>query len=117
MELTDKEEKELSKLSLEFQSKIKAMFSSPYYKVFLAIDTEINAIADDVIENPYTIRGSSQNDQAKAEFDSMIKAMDKMDSLVNMRESFRLKLSPEELEKATSITTTADIRKKALKDV
>lgn len=114
MVLTERELKELSKVSVEFQDKIKRMFSSPFYDVFVAVDKEISAIAADFTKQPYTIRGSGESDQAKAEFDSMLKAMDKLENLVNMRESFRLKLTPEEAEKASILTTTADIRKQAL---
>lgn len=116
MELTDKELKELSKVSLELQDKIKVVFSSSYYKLFIAFDKQISAFAEDVINKPYTIRGSGESDMSKAEFDSMLKAMDKMDSLSEMREKFRLKLTPEELEKASILTTTSSLRKQALND-
>lgn len=114
MELNDKELKEISKLSIELQDKIKTVFSSSYYKLFLAFDKQISAFAEDVIKKPYTIRGSGESDMSKAEFDSMLKAMDKMDALSEMREKFRLKLLPNELEEAGKITTMSDIRKAAL---
>lgn len=112
--LTEQQEKEINKLSPELRDKVMAMFTSPYYILFNAIDTQIKAFAQDVINKPYTIRGSSENEQSKAEFDSMLKAMDKMDSLSDMREKFRLNLSPDELEKVDKILTTADVRKEAL---
>jgi hypothetical protein len=112
--LTEQQEKEISKLSPDLRDKIMAMFTSPYYLLFQAIDTQIKAFAQDVINKPYTIRGSSENEQSKAEFDSMLKAMDKMESLSDMREKFRLNLNPEELKKIDTILTTADVRKEAL---
>lgn len=114
MELSEKELKELSKLSVELQDRIKTVFSSSYYKLFLAFDKQISAFAEDVIHKPYTIRGSGESDMSKAEFDSMLKAMDKMDSLSEMREKFRLKLTPDELEKSSILTTTSSLRKQAL---
>jgi hypothetical protein len=112
--LTEQQQKELSKLSPELKDKVESMFKSPFYLLFHATDTQIKAFAEDVIKKPYTIRSSGENEQSKAEFDSMLKAMDKMESFSDMREKFRLNLNPEELKKIDTILTTSDVRKEAL---
>ena len=112
--LNEKEQKELGKLSVEFRDKIQAMFDSPYYELFDTLDTQIKAICKDIKMQPYTIRGSGETENAKAEYDSMIKTMEKVDVIVQNREKYRMCLTPEEQEKANKITTTADIRKEAL---
>lgn len=112
--LSEKEEKELSKLSVELREKIQAMFSSPYYLLFQALDAQITAFANDVISKPYTIRSSGANEQSKAEFDSMLKAMDKMDDLSDMREKFRMNLTPQEQEKVSKVVTATSLRQEAV---
>lgn len=112
--LNDKELKEVNKLSDELREKIIAMFSSPYYLLFQALDAQITAFANDVISQPYTIRSSGANEQSKAEFDSMLKAMDKMDSLSEMREKFRGSLTPEEQEKVNKVITASSLRQEAV---
>ena len=94
--LSKEEEKELGKLSNELKGKVLAMFSSPYYQLFNATDMQITAFCEDIVSKPYTIRGSGDNDNSKAEFDSMIKAMDKIDAITLLREKYRTLLTEEE---------------------
>ena len=112
--LTDKELKEIGKLSIELKVKVQSMFDSPFYELFDTVDTQIKAICADIKAKPYTIRGSGENENAKAEYDSMIKTMEKIDILVQNRERYRMNLTPEEQANIGRLTTTADIRKEAL---
>jgi hypothetical protein len=131
MELTEKELKELEKIPSELRARIIAMFANPYYSAFKALSSQLTAFSDELISDPFTIRGdedftkheSSENfdrivtaltTSARAKAETALKISKEIKSLSEDVEVLRLKLTPDELEKATSITTTADIRKQAL---
>jgi len=129
--LTEEEQKELKKLSPELREKIEAMFASPYYLGFMAADSQFNKFCKDSIENPQSISVNDDdysqykdNDnfaeivaalsaQKRQKAETALKINKSLYELIEVREKFRVKLSPEEMQKAASLTTTADIRKEA----
>ena len=129
--LNEEEQKELKKLSPELREKVEAMFNSPYYLGFLAADSQFNKFCKDSIENPQSISGDDDdysqykdNDnfgeivaalsaQKRQKAETALKINKSLYELIEVREKFRVKLSPEEMQKATSLTTTSDIRKEA----
>ena len=131
MELTEKELKELDKIPSELRTRIVAMFANPYYSAFKALSSQLTAFSDELIADPFTIRGNedfskfenSENldkiitaltTSARAKAETALKISKEIKSLAEDVESLRLKLTPEEIEKASILTTTADIRKQAL---
>lgn len=131
MELTEKELKELDKIPSELRKRIIAMFANPYYSAFKALSSQLTAFSDELISDPFTIRGNEDfskfedsdnfdkivtalTTSARAKAETALKISKEIKSLSEDVEILRLKLTPDELEKATSITTTADIRKQAL---
>lgn len=131
MELTEKELKELDKIPSELRKRIIAMFANPYYSAFKALSSQLTAFSDELISDPFTIRGNEDfskfedsdnfdkivtalTTSARAKAETALKISKEIKSLSEDVEVLRLKLTPDELEKATSITTTADIRKQAL---
>jgi len=129
--LNEEEQKELKKLSPELREKIEAMFASPYYLGFMAADSQFNKFCKDSIENPQSISVNDDdysqykdNDnfaeivaalsaQKRQKAETALKINKSLYELIEVREKFRVKLSPEEMQKAASLTTTADIRKEA----
>lgn len=129
--LTDKERKEIEKLSHELKDKILSMFSSPYYMAFSALYSQMIAFAEELKSEPFTIRGNEDFDKfkdsenvdkiitalttsARAKAETALKISREMKSLAEDVEALRLQLNPEEQKKASAITTTTDIRKQAL---
>ena len=129
--LNEKEEKELSKLSVELRAKIQAMFDSPYYVAFSALHSQLIAFSTELKDDPFTIRGNENFDlykdsenldkiitaltsSARAKAETALKIAREIKSLAEDVEALRMCLTPEEQEKANKITTTADIRKEAL---
>jgi hypothetical protein len=129
--LTEKEFFELDKLSPEFRDKIIAMFESPYYKAFCALHSQLVAFSSELETDPFTIRGNEDFDKfkdsenldkiitalttsARAKAETALKVSRELKSLADDVESLRVKLTPEEQEKANKIVTMSDVRKKAL---
>ncbi len=129
--LTDKELKEVNKLSDELREKILAMFSSPNYNVWLASRTQLDAVCSEFISNPKLIDEQidyekySQFENAdkiimaisttsRAKNETALKWMKELEDLSKIERNLFASLTPEEQEKASRITTTSDVRKAAL---
>ena len=130
--LTEEEVKELKKLSPELREKIESMFSSPYYLGFMAADSQFNKFCKDSIENPQSISGDDEdysqykdNDnfaetvaalsaQKRQKAETALKINKSLYELIEVRERFRVKLTPDEQQKANLLTTTSDVRKATL---
>jgi len=112
--LNEEEQKELKKLYPELREKVEAMFNSPYYMEFEILDIQIKALHTDVSKKAFTIRGSAENENAKAEYDSLLKTLDKLDYLVEMREKARAKLPPDLQQKVNKTVTASSLREEAL---
>ena len=134
MELTEKELKELEKLSTSLKNKILGMFSSPRFNVWQASRTQLDAVCNEFISNPKLIDEEIDFDKyskyenadkiimaisttARAKNETALKWMKELEDLSKIERSLFASLTPDEQEKANTITTTADIRKQALGNV
>jgi hypothetical protein len=134
MELTEKELKELNKIPSELRDKILKMFSNPIFNVWQASRTQLDAVCNEFIANPKLIDEEIDFDKyskyenadkiimaisttARAKNETALKWMKELEDLSKIERSLFASLTPDEQEKANTITTTAAIRKQALGNV
>ncbi len=127
--LTEQEKKELNyeNLSPELRIKVDTAFSSPDFIVALAYASQIRALSNEMIENPFTIRGEvkievSENGvqealkeavTARANTETALKVLRDLDDLSAKLKDIQVRLLPDESEsiKNKSIVTHKDLKK------
>jgi hypothetical protein len=96
--LTEKEEKELSKLSPEFRDKLIKIFSNPNIKGFVGFKTQFNTWADELRDNPQPINGKNADDDAiqRSKAETALKLMKEMFDLSATAIKWEASLTEEE---------------------
>lgn len=129
--LTNTEKKELhyDKLSPELRLKIDAAFESPDFIIAMAYASQIQALANEMIDTPFTINGTPDIqlsaggdgvDVEKADLlarqktETALKVLDKLDSLGDKLKDIQAKLSIEENNVLNKkVVTTKELNKLA----
>lgn len=127
--LTDQEKKEINyhKLSPDLRLKIDTAFENPDMIVALAYSSQIKALANEMIENPFTIRGSvdssigtegidveKEDAYARQRTETALKVLDKLDSLADKLRAIQSNLTPEQNDLINKpIVTAKELRNQA----
>lgn len=127
--LTEKEKKELGydRLSPELRLKIDTAFESPDFLVALAYSKQISALCNEMIEDPFTIRGNveiqlsaggegvdveKEDALARAKTETALKVLKELDVLADKLKSLQQNLSPEQVSLLNKKIVTASEMKK-----
>lgn len=122
--LTESEKKELNydNLTPELKLKIDTAFESPDLIIALAYSSQIQALANEMILDPFTIRGSTeiqlsaggegvdiekQDAQARQRTETALKVLDKLDALGEKLKSVQANLSTEQVNILNKRVVTA----------
>ncbi len=112
--LTSEEKKELNydKLSDELRLKIDTAFESPDFIIAMAYSSQIKALANEMIENPFTIRGNTEitlsgggdgidvekeDALSRQKTETALKVLDKLDVLGDKLKAVQQNLSAEDV--------------------
>jgi hypothetical protein len=127
--LTTAEKKELNyeKLSNALRLKIDTAFESPDFIVALTYAKQIHALAHEMIQNPFTIRGESATPEvtedgikealkeaitSRQNTETALKVLSQLDGLGEKLKAIQMNLSTEDNTMLTkAITTTKDLNK------
>lgn len=127
--LTEQEKKEINydNLSIELKLKIDTAFESPDLIIALAYSSQIQALANEMILDPFTIRGDieislseggegidveKQDAQARQRTETALKVLDKLDGLGDKLKTVQANLSPEQMNVLNKrVVTAKDLKK------
>lgn len=115
--LTEQEKKELNydKLSKTTKDKIDSAFISPDFIVAQTYYSQIKALSEEIIKNPFTIRGGLEEENSRQNVETALKVLSQLDSLNDKLKAIQQTLTIEEVNSLDkSIVTHKDVRNFAL---
>ena len=111
--LTEKEEKELSKLSPEFRDKILKVFKSPFYSKYISSISQTNKWDEELISSPSSLFVGEEASNNK-EFEYALKYLLSQSDLGKIQDEMLTSMTPEEQETVNKVVTATSLRQEAV---